>query len=297
MRAKTALEIVKTFCYKSNIPAPSALVSATTDPAALQLLHLLYATCEDLRSSVAWPQQKKTHAITLVSGQSDYDFPDDFYAPLLGTGWHRDASQRLIGPLSDAEYGYRLYGVASVSGDTAYAIMGSDLLDSISGSSPIKVSPTPTSSGEVISWFYQSANLFVPNRLWAPTTAYTVSQYAYTGENLYICTTAGTTSSTRPTSTGSAVTDGTVTWAFVSSSIEKAYEDGDYCIFDPDLVELGLEYFWKYEQGEEFEKAEANYRRKLNRAKARFGGSFVGNLDRYKRNFQRFTVPEGGWTL
>jgi len=297
MKTKTVLEIAQSFCYKNNIPAPSALVSATTDPSALQLLHLIYGVCEDLRSSAAWPQQKKEQAITLQSGVSDYDFPDDFYSPLLGTGWHRNGAQRLVGPLTDAQHSYRLYGVASISDAFAYAIMGPDMLDSLTDHGPIKVTPTPTSTGEVISWFYQSANLFVPSRLWTATTAYTLAQYAYTGENLYICTTAGTSSSTMPTSTGSAVTDGTVTWAFVSSSIEKAYQDTDYCIFDADLVELGLAYFWKEAHGEDYTKAEANYKRKIAMAKARFGGSFVGNLSRLGRAFQRFSVPEGGWTL
>lgn len=53
---------------------------------------------------------------------------------------------------------------------------------------------------------------------WAATTAYTVSQRVSNGGNVYNCTVAGTSAgSGGPTGTGGAITDGGVTWAYVSA--------------------------------------------------------------------------------
>ena len=53
---------------------------------------------------------------------------------------------------------------------------------------------------------------------WLASTTIVVDQMATNGGNLYICTTAGTTASSGgPTGTGSAITDGTVTWSYVQA--------------------------------------------------------------------------------
>ena len=53
---------------------------------------------------------------------------------------------------------------------------------------------------------------------WLANNTVVVDQMATNGGNLYICTTAGTTASSGgPTGTGSAITDGTVTWSYVQA--------------------------------------------------------------------------------
>ena len=53
---------------------------------------------------------------------------------------------------------------------------------------------------------------------WAATTAYVVNQVVSNGVNFYVCTAAGTSASSGgPSTTGSGITDGSVTWAFVST--------------------------------------------------------------------------------
>lgn len=49
---------------------------------------------------------------------------------------------------------------------------------------------------------------------WQETTEYTVRKYATLDGNLYECVTAGTSGTTGPTGTGSAITDGTVIWCW-----------------------------------------------------------------------------------
>jgi hypothetical protein len=51
---------------------------------------------------------------------------------------------------------------------------------------------------------------------WAASTAYVVGQTVNANGNVYQCTTAGTSGTTAPSGTGSSITDGTVTWAYVA---------------------------------------------------------------------------------
>lgn len=54
---------------------------------------------------------------------------------------------------------------------------------------------------------------------WVGSTAYKVGTFVKNGGNLYICNVAGTSAASGgPTGTGTAITDGTVTWKYVSST-------------------------------------------------------------------------------
>lgn len=54
---------------------------------------------------------------------------------------------------------------------------------------------------------------------WAPSTAYTVGQRRKNGGRVYTVTTAGTSASSGgPSGTGTGISDGTVTWAYVCES-------------------------------------------------------------------------------
>ncbi|MBX7496743.1 hypothetical protein K3172_12830 [Qipengyuania sp. 6B39] len=53
---------------------------------------------------------------------------------------------------------------------------------------------------------------------WAASTAYTAGQYVNNGGNLYVCASGGTSAgSGGPTGTGTGITDGTVSWDYVSA--------------------------------------------------------------------------------
>jgi hypothetical protein len=70
------------------------------------------------------------------------------------------------------------------------------------------------SAGNIIKKLYIHQSNYGP--AWATSTAYAVGALVSANGNLYLCTTAGTSASTGsgPTGTGSAITDGTVTWAY-----------------------------------------------------------------------------------
>jgi hypothetical protein len=55
---------------------------------------------------------------------------------------------------------------------------------------------------------------------WTASTTYSIGQYVSNSGNTYLCTAAGTSASTGgPTTTSSAITDGTVTWAYQGAGI------------------------------------------------------------------------------
>jgi hypothetical protein len=71
----------------------------------------------------------------------------------------------------------------------------------------------PASAG-YIGWVCTTAGV-ANNTAWAATTAYTTSSIVNTGNKVYRCTVAGTSSSTAPTHTSGTATDGGVTWLYL----------------------------------------------------------------------------------
>lgn len=145
----TAAQICKNACYESNITAPSSFYGST-DPAALQLLHLYYAVGRELRQAKCWPQLKRVHTITTVSDDTTYSLPSDFYASTLDTFWDQTNQRRVLGPATDSEFNQLLYGVTTVN-EKAYRIFG------LPGTQQIQILPTP-GDDDVLSFEYISKN-------------------------------------------------------------------------------------------------------------------------------------------
>jgi parallel beta-helix repeat protein len=74
--------------------------------------------------------------------------------------------------------------------------------------------PSPAGS---VGWVCTTAGA-ASSTAWAASTAYLVNDVVYNGTRVYRCTVAGTSdASGGPTGTGSAIADGTVTWAHVAT--------------------------------------------------------------------------------
>lgn len=137
------LSLLQTTAYRLGIPAP------TVYSENYQLLNLLYEVAEELRNTRAFPQQKRTHTITLVAGTYEYALPADFFAGLLGTQVDRTNGWELVGPLSDGDWNYRLYSPgAATDGRNAYRIFGPDLKQ-ITTSKMMKFDPNSLVAGTV----------------------------------------------------------------------------------------------------------------------------------------------------
>lgn len=140
----------------------------TTSPASLitsgqsekQWKNLLIAEAQYLRNQCMFPQQKREYTITSVAGTASYDLPDDFYAAIPGTEYDASTELPFIGPLSDAQYNERYYGV-SESNRREYRIFGQDL-NTGSVQSKLQFVTAPTVSSQSYKINYLTKNLFLP---------------------------------------------------------------------------------------------------------------------------------------
>ena len=289
----TILADIQSFCYRINIPAPSALFNST-DPGTLQLIHIFYAVCEELRQAKCWPQQKRTHTFETSSGRTKYPLPEDFYACTQSTQWNEDQDRSLNGPISDADFTYRLYGISDTGSDYSWRMFGPDLNPNTSGGQ-FQINPTPGATAETITFEYLSRNLFLPKN-WLPSTAYTSGVYVNANGNIYLCDTNGTSSTTPPSATTANITDGTTRWDYVSTPYETILADTDINLFDSDLVKLGIRAKWFEEKGEDQNPAFAEFEAKIAQAQARFHGSHVGSMIR-RGTRPSYSVPYRNWSL
>lgn len=232
------LELVQAACYELNIPAPSTLVSPTSQ-SDLQLVNLFYSVGRDLTSMKFWPQLKRNFAITLVAGQGSYQLPQDFQAAIPQTNWDRSNRWAMVGPMTDSGFNYRLYGYATVENRRAFRIFGPDQNPNSVTGGQFQVDPVPGSSGDVLSFDYISKSwLFPPN--WAPNASVSLNAYRNSRGNIYRAVVAGTTSTTPPSHTSGNATNGTVTFAYDPAPYERVITNTDLCLFEDDLMISGL---------------------------------------------------------
>lgn len=240
---------------------------------------------------------KSTHSFDLVAGQQFYPLPENFFAALLGTQYDQTAKFPLIGPLSDAQFAMRQYGLAGFTPFPAFRIFGPDANPQSAGGQ-FQVWPTPSGSGKTIAFEYQWKNIFLP-RNWQPSTAYTATtDYVNANGNIYQCTTSGTSGTTAPT--GRSLTpqaNGTAAFVYKPQAYETILASTDLSAFDPELVIVGFK-AWYFAAKVQPQAADtrAQFDAMIDSAKRRFVGSFRGSMSR------RYSVvngisPQGNWIL
>ncbi|WP_134682577.1 carbohydrate-binding protein [Brevibacillus migulae] len=94
--------------------------------------------------------------------------------------------------------------------EIAYIFAGNGVIETNGTTSKLSVPYVPA-SGETPNLLL-NANI---GNAWAATTAYTVGAKVYANGNVYECTVAGTSGTTAPSGTGTAIVDGTVTWKYL----------------------------------------------------------------------------------
>lgn len=230
----TALGLVQAACYSGNLPAPAALVGGT-DATVLQYLNLFYDTGRELRQKRWWPQLKKKFTITLVTGQQQYQLPQDFYASLPQTQWDQANRWELLGPTTDREWQYRTYGYVTIENRKAYKVWGTDINPSSLSFGQFFIDPPPTTAnaGTTLTLEYISKSWLCPPSWVAGTTYSAVTpNWVNVNGNIYKCTTGGTASSTHAPNMAYGIgRDGGVQWSFITKTAwagTTVYSVGDY---------------------------------------------------------------------
>lgn len=284
-----AVTLIQTAAYRIGIPAPA------TYGANSRLLYLLYGVAEELRSLKTWPQQKRTYSFTTTASRASYPVPADFYATLEDTGFNQTQHWRLVGPVSDGDWNYYLYGPGSGIISFRTRIFGPDANQNTLGGQ-MQLNPTPSDT-QTVSYEYLSKNLFMPKN-WAPSTAYTSGTYVNANGNIYLCDTNGTShASTPPSGQTQNITDNTTRWDYVSTPYETVLASTDLMLFDDDLMLNGLIYRYLEARGFDYSKYEELFRRGIDSAQARWAGSFSGSLSGPEINRRYGPSTPGGWTF
>lgn len=287
---KTILANLRACSYRWNIPFPSAgTIYGNTDPGARQLLELITAVAEDLRQAGSWTQQKRIHTFSTTAARTKYPLPQDFFRDSPFTHWNTDENRRLVGVIPDFDFTSRLYGGYGSSDNFDYRFFGPDSNPN-TGGGQFNIYPPPDAV-IACSFEYLSSNLFMPKN-WLPSTAYTSGTYVNANGNIYLCDTNGTSdTTTAPSAVTANIVDGTTGWDYVSTAYETVLADTDFCIFDDELVKIGVKAFWLDEKGEEGARAMQEYQSKKSRAMMRLKGSRIGSFTRVGMDQPRYAVP------
>jgi hypothetical protein len=289
---KTALSIINSVRYRMNLSALATLVTPT-DPDELQMIHLLYAVCEELRQSRCWPQLKRYYTFETVDTVKSYQLPLDFYSSLLQTHWNEEESMPLISSVSDGEFAAYLHSGSPASTNYTWRPFGRDE-NPASSVGQFVVNPTP-SAAQTLSFEYLTRSFLLP-RNWVAGATFAAGSYCNASGNIYYTAAGGVAGATVPSHSTGSVSDGTVLWAYNTAPYELVLADTDLVVFDDDLVKLGLRAKWIEEKGGDYSSAKAEFDGKVDRALCRYKGSHIGTFGAIAGG-PSYTTQYKGWVI
>lgn len=304
----TVLSIIKQFCYRINVPAPTAVVSSTS-PAEQQYLSIFRYIGDYLRNMpVLWPQLKRGYTFTTTTDERRYELPGDFYKLLESTQWDVTNNWPMRGPISDYNYSIREFAIVSLQTRKAYRLIGpTNYLFSTSPYSQrsqgsFQIDPAGQNNTDQLFLGYISCNYVWP-RDWVTNTVYSAGDIRAGNGYVYRTALGGTSGANRPDWSTGSDSDGTVTWTvytepYLASPDNAALNDSDICLFDEDIMIDGM--VWRYNQakGREFQAQRVDWENSVKNAIARFNGpQRISMCDELKDYFDWPNIPQGSWNV
>lgn len=227
--------------------AASSDVWASQDPNFIQLRGLLKSLGRWLWRKRRWSWLQQVYTFTTVQGQGRYDLPADFGSMIEQTGWNRTNRVPLAGPLSPQQWEF----LAGWSQGVVYTVLFRPFNRQL-----WLYPPVSTPGSYAIAFEYASRYWAVPSATqshsgpWAPGLSVTSGAYYTNGGNIYQATSTGTTGASGPTGTGTGISDGAVTWNYVSAwGTEGPAANDDVVLYEPLLIVKGLVLAFKRAKG------------------------------------------------
>ena len=299
----TISELLNEFCDRINQPRESSYVGATT-PAARQYVSLLkFVANQLLNYNDGWPQLKKVYTFTTQTGVANYQLPGDFLRLLTGTQWGVTNQIPLAGPLTNARLAFQTYGVNIATPYAGYQLNGAQ--GYVFSTSPytqrsagyFQISPAGQDDTTQNAIAYTSCNWVWPQN-WAPTTAYVQGNIRTGVNNMYYCTTSGTSGTTRLTATSGTITDGSCNWV-VYNEPYPVTADTDFVLLEDELFIEGLRWAW-YDSKQQFAAAQTykqSWENSVREALGRQNGSVVVSAAYdMQSTFDWPITPVGAWS-
>lgn len=237
--------------------SPPADPYASSDQNFVQLCALMKSLGNDLWRKREWTQLTQVYTFASVANVGRYSLPLDFGSQISQTAWNRTNRLPLGGPLSPQEWEYfkaRLVGAV-------FTVLWRQV------NQQIWLYPdTGTPGGYAIAFEYVSRYWAVPASThatlgpWSNGLSVTTGDYYTNGGNVYVATSTGNSGNGGPTGTGSGISDGAVTWNYVSASGTVApTAAADLVLFDSQLVMRGLKLAWLKAKGFDTTTAQSDF--------------------------------------
>jgi hypothetical protein len=280
--SSTILSIIQQFCYRTNIPAPAAIVGVNS-PAEQQYLSLLKFIGDNLRNRpFQWPQLKRNYLFLTTTGVSNYQLPGDFYRILDSTQFDVTNHWSMNGPISDSNMAARTYGVVDIVNRKSYRIIGpTQYLYSTSPYTQrsqgwFQISPAGVNNTDQLYLGYQSASWLWP-KSWIASTSYAAGSIVSGNGYTYFTSAGGISGTTRPSHSSGTASDGTVSWTvwteyYACDPANTSLSDSDLVLFDEDLMIDGINWALKRAKGQEFQQFRQDWEEQAKSAFARFEG-------------------------
>jgi hypothetical protein len=254
----TLLSTIVQVCNVLKITQPLSVFNSS-DANITQLLGLANAWAKEIVDDYNWAELQKEWLITLVDGQEAYPFPSDFSSPIEQTGWNRALGWPLLGPLTPQEWQIQKSALVAPTIRTEYRMKGS-LADQF------YVDPTPDAgdAGNILVLEYQSSSAIKPMQ-WTTATTVTAGVYVSNAGNNYFTVSGGTTGPNAPVHTSGVVSDGGVSWTYLTTVYDTFLANTDVCLIPEHLLHLALKYRWQKENGFDFQASEQEYKDRLSK--------------------------------
>jgi len=304
----TVKEIIQGFCYRVNVPAPSAIVGVSS-PTEQQYLSLFKFIGDNLRNRpYQWPQLKRGYTFNTQTGVRRYQLPGDFYRILESSQWDRSNNWPMRGPISDFHYNMREFAVVSLQTRKAFRILGP--VNYLHNTAPyaqrsqgwFEIDPAGSNNTDELFMGYISGNWIQP-RDWVTATVYPAGAIRSGNGYVYRTAAGGTSGATRPNWTTGSNTDGAVTWTVYTEEYPCApsntnLHDDDLCLFDDDLMIEGMRWAYYRAKKQEFEQERSDWEQMVKSAYARFNGPVrVSMSEEYGDYYDWPNIPAGGWSV
>lgn len=207
-------------------------VIASTETTTKQLRTMVQRINRLMGEQYNWPILFASGSFQTVAGQATYALPAAFSQYHYNTFWNSSTRWRLLGPMTEQEYGEILgYGLST----TVYQrFQFRGLSDN-----QILIDPTPDTTGQNIIFQYVAERYARP-ATWTTGTVYSAGAYTFYNGNYYSTTSGGTSGGTPPTHSSGSVSDGGVTWTYYDGAYPEFLANTDVSVFSEKTLEQGV---------------------------------------------------------
>lgn len=305
----TIKEIIQNFCYRANLPAPTAFVGVNS-PTEQQYLSLFRFIGDNLRNRpYQWPQLKRGYTFNTQTNVRKYQLPGDFYRLLESTQWDTSNNWPMRGPISDFNFAVREFAVVSLQTRKAFRLIGP--VNYLFSTSPysqrsqgwFEIDPPGENNTDELFLGYMSCNWVWP-RDWVTATVYAAGSIRAGNGYVYRTAAGGTSGVDRPDWATGSDSDGSVTWTvyaepYLVDASNTALNDADLCLFDDDLMIDGMRWAYKRAKGQDYQQERADWENMVRSAYARFDGPTRINIgDEIWDQYGDWpNIPPGSWSV